>query len=308
MYSIESLKSDFNSQIKELNHIHNEKISDNLIFVGSGDSYVVGLMVEYITDHKCLCYSASDLLNSKLNDDKTYCFISVSGRTKSNITVARRATESGINTVAVTMNQNSMLAQVCKQIVVFDLKDTKFPFAGFSTFTANVLTCLQLAGISVPQKFDIWHNKGRELSEKFLDSKTRLDDLGDIIIFILGNSTLYPVALYASLKMTEFFGTTAVAHKLEEFCHSPVFGIKNFHRLWILGQQEESFSQKLVELGLSVSYTELYNNDFISQLFESIFFIQNLMLVLAQKYGYTELKYLMMKDVLKSSSDIIYVD
>ena len=26
---------------------------------------------------------------------------------------------------------------------------------------------------------------------------------------------LYPLALYASLKMTEFFGTTAVANKLE---------------------------------------------------------------------------------------------
>ena len=82
MNSIKSIKSDFNSQIKELNHIHNEKLFDNCIFVGSGDSYVAGLMLEFITDNECVCHSASDLINSRLNDDKTYCFISATGRTE----------------------------------------------------------------------------------------------------------------------------------------------------------------------------------------------------------------------------------
>lgn len=45
----------------------------------------------------------------------------------------------------------------------------------------------------------------------------------------LGNDILYPIALYTSLKMTEFFGITAIANKLEEFCHSPLFGIKPSH-------------------------------------------------------------------------------
>jgi fructoselysine-6-P-deglycase FrlB-like protein len=308
MNSIESLKSDFNSHIKELNHIHNEKIFDNCIFVGSGDSYVAGLMVEFITDHKCLGYSASDLLNSRFSDDKTYCFISVTGRTKANIAVARRATEAGINTIAVTINQDSKLAQVCKEIVPLDLKRTTFGISSFSTFTANVLTCLQIAGVAVPQKFDVWYNKGVELSQKFLDSKTLLDRIDEMVVFILGNNMLYTLALYTSLKMTEFFGTTAVAHKLEEFCHSPVFGVKKSHQLWILGQKEELVAQKLGQSGLRLSYIELYNQDTISQLFESIFFVQNLMLLLAERYGSTELNYLMMKGILKASSDVIYSD
>ena len=152
------------------------------------------------------------------------------------------------------------------------------------------MTCLQIAGVAVPQKFDVWYNKGVELSQKFLDSKTLLDGIDEMIVFILGNNMLYPLALYTSLKMTEFFGTTAVAHKLEEFCHSPVFGIKKSHHLWILGQKEKSISQKLGGLGLKLSYIELYNQDILSQLFESIFFVQNLMLLLAEKYGYTELQ------------------
>jgi fructoselysine-6-P-deglycase FrlB-like protein len=306
MNSIESLKLDFNSQIKQLNNIHNTKLLDDCIYVGSGDSYVAGLIVEYLTSHKCRCYSPSDLFNSKFIEDKTYCFISVTGKTKSNMQVAQRATQAGVKTVAVTSNENSKLAQICKEIVPLDLKRTTFPNSSFTVFTANVVTCLQIAGVVVPQKFDVWYKKGMKLSQKFLDSKTLLDAINEWVVLILGNNMLYPLALYTSLKMTEFFGTTAVAHKLEEFCHSPIFGIKKSHQLWVFGQEEESIIHKLGGLGLKLSYIELYNQDNISQLFESIFFVQNLVLLLAEKYGYTELNYLIMKDILKASSDIIY--
>ena len=50
MNSIESLKLDFNSQIEDLGSIRNEKIFDDCIYVGSGDSYVAGLIVEYLTN------------------------------------------------------------------------------------------------------------------------------------------------------------------------------------------------------------------------------------------------------------------
>jgi fructoselysine-6-P-deglycase FrlB-like protein len=306
MNTLESLKLDYNSQIKELNHIHNEKLFDNCIFVGSGDSYIAGFMVEYITDHKCVCYSASDLINSRFHDDKTYCFISATGRTKSNIRVAQRAAEQGVNTIAVTINQDSKLAQVCKVTVPLDFKSTKIPIANFGTFTANLVTCLQIAGVTVPKKFDTWFNNGVKLSQKFLNSNTLLDRIDDRVVFILGNNALYPLAIYTSLKLTEFFGTTTVAHKLEEFFHSPVFGIKKSHELWIWGQNEETVTQKLGRLDLNLAYIELYNQDILSQLFESIFFVQNLMILLAEKHGYTELHFLMTKDVLKASSDIIY--
>ena len=106
--------------------------------------------------------------------------------------------------------------------------------------------------------------------------------------------------------MAEFFGSTVIAHKLEEFCHSPIFGVKKSHDLWILGQNEVPISRRLEKLGFRTSYFELYNSDILTQLFESIFFVQNLVLLLARKYGHTELHYVMLKDVLKASSDMIY--
>src|SRR6266487_5991427 len=222
MNSIESLKLDFNSQIKQLYNIHNRKLFDDCIYVGSGDSYVAGLIVEYLTSHKCRCYSPSDLFSSRFIKRKTYCFISVTGKTKANIEVARRASQEGVKTVAVTLNKKSDLAQICDEIVLPEIKRTDTPTAGFGTFVGNVVTCLQIAGLTIPQKFDIWHKKGVELSLNLLESMLLPNDT----IYILGNNIQYALATYASLQMAEFFGSTAVAHKLEEFCHSPIFGFK----------------------------------------------------------------------------------
>jgi fructoselysine-6-P-deglycase FrlB-like protein len=304
MNSIESLRLDFDTQISELGKINNDKISDNLIFVGSGDSYVAGLVAEYLTHHKCKCYSPSDLFNVQFPKDSTYCFVSVTGRTKANISIARRASQAGSKTVAITFNENSKLAQVCDKIIQPNLKRAHTPTAGFGSFVANVVTCLQVAGISVPKKFEMWYQHGVKISQNVLDSLV----LPANSVFVLGNNDLYPLALYATLQIAEFFGTTAVAHKLEEFCHSPIFGLKSSDPVWILGQNESQVYQRLQMLGLRLSYIELYNSDILTQLFESIFCVQNLMLLLAERHGLEELQYVTMKDVLKASSDIIYYD
>jgi glutamine---fructose-6-phosphate transaminase (isomerizing) len=303
MNSIEALKSDFHSQIAELKNIDNRKISDNCIYVGSGDSYVAGLFTEYFTDHQCRCYSPSDLSNSRLTRDWTYCFVSVTGKTRANIAAAERASQAGAKTVAITFNENSKLAQVCDNIIHPKIERANTPTAGFGSFVANVVTCLQVAGITVPKKFDVWYKNAVKLSQNVLESMILPDDT----LFVLGNNTLYPLALYASLQMAEFFGTTAVSHKLEEFCHSPIFGLKKTHHVWILGQKEEFVPTRMSKLvGRQISYFELYNEDIVSQIFESIFFVQNLILLMAEKHGYTELTYVTMKDVLRVSSDIIY--
>ena len=302
MNSIETLRIDFNTQVSELGKLNNDKISDNLIFVGSGDSYVAGLIAEYLTDHKCKCSSPSDLFNSELSKDQTYCFVSVTGRTDANISVAKRASQAGSDTVAITFNEDSKLAHVCDKVIHPNLKRMNTPTTGFGSFVSNAVTCLQLAGISVPKKFDIWYQNAVKVSQNVVESLVLPEDT----VFVLGNNNLYPLALYTSLQMAEFFGTRAVAHKLEEFCHSPIFGAKSADSIWILGQNESHVNERLDKLDLRLTYFELYNHDIPTQIFESIFFVQNLLLLLAQKHGIKDLQYVIMKDVLKASSDIIY--
>ena len=302
MNSIDSLKLDFNSKLQELNDIQNKKLFEECIYVGSGDSYVAGLIAEYLTNHKCRCYSPSDLLNSTFAKYKTYCFISATGKTRANIEIARRARRAGVRTAIVTRNMNSDLAEICDTVILSGLTKRGTTTTGFTDFVTNVLTCMQITGIRIPNKFDIWYKKALRLSKNLFESVT----IPEQPLYLLGNNILYAVALYASLKMAEFFGSTAMAHKLEEFCHSPIFGLKKSHCVWIFGQKEEQIRRRFTRLRFPLSYIEFYNKDIFAQLFISLFFVQNLVLLLAEKHGYTELQYLMMKDVLKTSSDIIY--
>lgn len=302
MNSIETLRLDFISEVKQLQNIHNRKLFDDCIFVGSGDSYVAGLIAEYLTNYRCRCLSPSDLSNSRIIKDKTYCFISVTGKTRANIDLARRASQAGVTTVAITLNEKSELAQVCNEVVLPKITTAKSSTTGFAAFVTNVITCLQISGAKVPPRFDIWNKIGGDLSLKLIKSKIS----PHASTYILGNSSLFAVALYASLKLSEFFCTRAIAYKLEEFCHAPIFGIKKSDYLWILGQNELRVSKRLKRLGLNLSYVELYNPDIFARLFVSIFFVQNLMLLMAYKYRYTNLKYLLRRDILKASSDIIY--
>jgi fructoselysine-6-P-deglycase FrlB-like protein len=300
MDSLEKIKFDYTAQTRSLSHISCRKKSENCIFVGSGDSFVAGLIAENVSNHKCKCYSPADLTGSKFFENMTYYFISVSGRTRSNIEVAKRATRAGAKTVAVTFDPTSELANVCNEIISFGALSTNTT-TSYRAFTANVVMCLQLTGMSIPQKFEMWHKNGMALSSSFDHTCIPKD-----VLHILGNDVFYPLAIYASLKMAEFFGVTSVPNRMEEFCHSPVFGIKPSHTVWILGRAEDNTSHKLRNLKNEFNFFELKNPDPLSELFETIFFLQGFILLLCEKHNFTELKYVLMKKVLALSSDIIY--
>ena len=300
MDSLEKIKFDYTEQINSLGQISCKKESENCIFVGSGDSFVAGLIAEYISNHKCKCYSPADLTRSKFIKNLTHYFISVSGRTRSNIEVAKRATRAGVKTVAITFNPKSELANVCNETISLE---TVMPnnTTSYGAFTANVVICLQLAGMPIPQNFVMWHRNGMAIASNYQHLCFPKD-----VLHILGNDVFYPLAIYASLKMAEFFGLTCLPNRTEEFCHSPIFGIKPYHTLWILGRTEDISSHKLRNLKNDFNFFELRNQDLLSELFEAIFFLQRFMLLLCEKHDFTELKYVLMKKVLAISSDIIY--
>jgi len=223
-------------------------------------------------------------------------------KNKSNIEVARRANKFGIKTVAITLYENSQLARQCSEVIPLKITKVITPTAGFSTFTANVVTCFQISGVTLPDKYHYWYDKAVKFSLNELKSVGVSNDL----THVLANNLLYPIALYTSFQMAEFFGNGVVAQKLEEFCHSPIFGTKKSDVIWIFGQNEKRTSQILKRLGVRTQYIEFYNRSVLNQLFQSIFLVRSLMLLLAEKHGIKELKYLTLKNFLRTSSDIIY--
>ena len=141
MDSLERLAFDLKDQISGLGRITVKRESENVVYIGSGDSYVAGLIAEYFSGHKCKCYSPSDLMFSKIIPDGTYYFVSASGKTKANIEIAKRATKAGAKTVAITLSPISELAQVCNETILLQTTSSDTS-TSYSTFTANVVTCL----------------------------------------------------------------------------------------------------------------------------------------------------------------------
>jgi fructoselysine-6-P-deglycase FrlB-like protein len=123
--------------------------------------------------------------------------------------------------------------------------------------------------------------------------------------FILGNGVLYPVAIYGSLKLNEVFGARAMPYPAEEFCHSPLFSVKKSDQIIALGRGAEQLSERLSREGFSSAHAD-FKDTGIGLLLQSTFFMQLLVLKLAQKRNLTSCYFLKNKKLLRISSDFIY--
>ena len=94
MNSIEIMKMEIERQSYGLkvNRSSKNGDSDNYLFVGSGDSYISGLLASYESNFNYLCMDPAEIIiNPNLCQDKRVCFISISGKTKENILAAKKA-------------------------------------------------------------------------------------------------------------------------------------------------------------------------------------------------------------------------
>ncbi len=126
--------------------------------------------------------------------------------------------------------------------------------------------------------------------------------------FLLGDGQLYAISKYGTLKFNEVFGVKALAYPAEEFCHSPLFSIKEVDQAIVFGDgygSNRKLSKRLNDEGFSSFYIE-FKNTGIELLLQATFFVQLLVLKLAQKYNLTNCHFLMNKKLLKMSSDFIY--
>src|SRR3712207_6087950 len=126
--------------------------------------------------------------------------------------------------------------------------------------------------------------------------------------FLLGDGQLYAIAKYGALKFNEVFGARALAYPAEEFCHSPLFSLKEADQVIVLGDGEgksRKLSKRLNEEGFS-SFEVEFENTGLELLLQATFFMQLFVVKLAQKYGLTYCHFLMNKKLLKMSSDLIY--
>jgi fructoselysine-6-P-deglycase FrlB-like protein len=239
--------------------------------------------------------------------------VSISGNTQANIMAAKIAKKHGAsNITALTARPSSRLAKFCDQIIELKYRNTGIATAGTISFTASMIKCISLiTQLHLPSNIGEIYNCAEKQAKQAI---SKIDDKSNSsssnsCYFILGNGQLHAIAMYGSLKINEVFGVRAMAYPAEEFCHSPLFSIQETDQAIVLGDDDNNNSRKLSkrlnEEGFSSVYVGFQNKG-IELLLSATFFIQLVLLKLAQKYGLTSCHFLSNEKLLRVSSDFIY--
>jgi len=219
---LEVLRKELVGQPILLSKMRDEKVEvvpEGSILVGAGDSYAAALCASYLSSMRCLALDPYELIAApELARSKTVVFVSVSGRTRSNIAAARRIGHSATETVAVTANRQSPLAKGVNRTLLLP-HDYRPRTPGMASFTLSLLACAKLSSSDLDANFADAFSAGKKTSKRLRLSKGGLT-------FFLGNQALYAVSIYAAAKLFEFFGARAIYQRLEEFSHMELFSLK----------------------------------------------------------------------------------
>ncbi|MCY1154365.1 MAG: putative phosphosugar isomerase [Nitrososphaera sp.] len=312
MNAIEAMQAEIEYQVQDLHNLNLSSpwVRDSL-FVGSGDSYVAGLAAQYFSgSHAICCYPIDIIKNPSLVERRNLFIVSISGNTLANILAAKIAKKHGVSkTTALTARPSSRLAKSCDQTIELKYRNTGIITAGTISFVASMIKCISLTiQLRLPSDLRKIYNRAETQAEQVIskiDNKSRTSSSS---YFILGNGQLHAIAMYGALKFNEVFGASAIVYPVEEFCHSPLFSIKETDQAIVLGDNDDNnrkLSKRLNEEGFSSVHVR-FKNTGIELLLQATFFIQLLVLKLAQKYGLTSCHFLSNKKLLRVSSDFIY--
>lgn len=267
------------------------------VFCGSGDSLAASLLAEAFSENTVKAIDPLDLLKNKSMAQKNDVYVvSISGKTISNIKVAKLAKKS----IAITSNSNSKLAKVCNKTILLNFPNSDVVTAGSISFLDSALTC-----ISLVRSFKI-KNPEKIFQDAIQQSKkVRLKNK----IFFLGNLQTYPLALYGAAKIFEILGLDAFYERLEQFSHMELFSTKPGDTVIIFEQKNSHntlLSKNLKKAGIHVIRPTIKYDDKISQFIFYTFFSQLVPLFLAKKKRQKECHFVMAKKLRKISDNMIY--
>src|SRR5215471_11040088 len=170
--SIAAMREEFQSQSENLSSVVRQLksrvvpfpvIRSPAVFTGSGDSWAAAMFAMELDKNVVTALDPGDLSASlTVAENKQLVIISISGRTRVNIELARKAKQAGIETVALTADATSPLARACDTFVVPLYTKTGILTSGTTSFTTSLLTCAKLL-----QKMP----KSLKLAHSFSDSK-----------------------------------------------------------------------------------------------------------------------------------------
>jgi fructoselysine-6-P-deglycase FrlB-like protein len=311
--SLDSTEQEIEAQVKDvpnyvefLDSLSWEKIEpEDAILVGAGDSLACANFVERLTGFEARSIDPYDLLrNSGMASGKFVYFVSISGKTKSNIEAAEAVKKLAKKTVAVTSNPESQLAKTCTELL--PLKFSKEPglTPGTNSFTTSLVACSRVFGVYPNFNLGEVIRRAKQWAKR--------SKIAGMVHFVSSGS-LYPIAMYAAAKVFEFTGDRADYQLTEEFSHMNLFSMSDDDCVIIIKSDEsdlaaDKLNQELVNQGFDSQILNFDESDgnMLERAISCSIHLQYLALNFAINKGLKQPAFLQNERLLGISNRMIY--
>jgi fructoselysine-6-P-deglycase FrlB-like protein len=313
--SLDAMEEEIHNQIEDIPAIASELGKDHrfrhldsscMIFTGSGDSFASSLFAHYLSEMQAFAADPYELqLHPKVAEDKTIFITSVSGKTRTNIKLAKRIRGLAKKRVAITANPNSPLAKECDDVIQLRYRSPGILTSGTASFSASLLAVASL--IRRLPKLDSLYVMEKRASE--WARRLRVHPRGAFLF--VGSGTGYSLAMYAAFKIHEVLGLSAQYQHTEQFGHSQLFSLqeKSDNLLFLspsLDKKTSEVYRALSKSGFNAYLLKSDRRDPILGALQVMFCLQHLALYLGRKMGRQECAFVTAKKRLALSSRLIY--
>lgn len=274
------------------------------IIVGAGDCYAASCIASHLSSMTHMALDPYELFSSPaLARGKSVYFVSVSGRTASNIAAAKAVGGFAKETTAITANPAGGLSDVTDSAIFIPYRYLpRLP--GTLSFSLSLLALLKLTEGGFACDFGRTYSKAEHDAERVVFSENG-------ITHFLGNGAAFPASLYAALKVYEIMGSSAQCGLLEEFNHSALFALARGDAVNILCSSDplglgRKLSVSLRSHGFRAFAIPAFGSNPQEQIFHSVFLSQLAVLRRAKSKGLSQAYFVRAPGKLSVSDSLIY--
>jgi len=315
MSSLDAMEHEIHNQVEDLPAFARELGKydrfrnldpSSMIFTGSGDSLASSLFAHYLSEMQAFAADPFELqFYPRVTRNKTIFITSISGKTRTNIQLAKRVRGLAKKRVAITANPESPLAKECDDVIRLRYRSLGILTSGTASFLASLLAVASL--VRRLPKLDSLRTMERQGAE--WARRLRVHPRGGFLF--VGSGTGYSLAMYAAFKIHEVLGLLAQYQHTEQLGHSQLFSLKEkSDNLLFLSPSSDKKTSEVFRLfsknGFHAYLLKGSTADPVLAALQVMFCMQHLALYLGRKMGLQECEFVTEKKRLALSSRLIY--
>ena len=311
--SIRAMEEEIRNQILDLLRFASRLRKDRVrkidpsraVFTGSGDSYAAALFAQELSANRAFGSDPYELLRSiDRVRGKSLVIISVSGRTRTNLELARKAKRFARERIAITANASSPLAKECDRVVLLEYRKSGVLTSGTASFTTGLLAISALQG-KLPRYLAL--DAAYERSLHWARNVT-LSGRGSVLL--VGSGVHYGMALYGESKIHEVLGRRAEVEYPEQVGHAHLFSIDKKHDtlICIYSDRDKTWElgKTLGRNGFKVVGLKVQGSNPVKNCVRIAFYLQHLALLQAKRKRMRDCAFKADERRLALSSHLIY--